>query len=48
MTVKEAREIVRQFSESRKNTEEDELMFIDAMNFLIEEEKNPRDMMYLG
>lgn len=48
MTVKEAREIVRQFSESRKNTEEDEFMFIEAMNFLIEKEKNPRDMMYLG
>ncbi len=48
MTVKEARVIVRQFSESRKNTEEDEFMFIEAMNFLIEKEKNPKDMMYLG
>ena len=48
MTVKEAREIVRSFDEGKKFTDEEEFMFIEAMNFLIEENKDPRDMMYLG
>ncbi len=48
MTVKEAREIVKSFDEGRKFTDEEEFMFIEAMNFLIEENKDPRDMMYLG
>ena len=48
MTVKEAREIVRRFDEGKKFTDEEEFLFIEAMNFLIEEKKDPRDMMYLG
>ena len=48
MTVKEARKIVQDFNENKRITDEDEFMFIEAMNFLIEEEKNPRDMMWLG
>ena len=48
MTIKEAENIVRSFDEGRKFTDEEEFMFIEAMNFLIEERKDPRDMMYLG
>ena len=48
MTVYEARKIVADFDENQGITDEDEFMFIEAMNFLIEEEKNPQDMMYLG
>jgi tetratricopeptide (TPR) repeat protein len=48
MTVKEARKIVQDFNENKRITDEDEFMFIEAMNFLIEEEKDPRDMMWLG
>lgn len=48
MTVKEARKIVKNFDESKNLTEEDVFMFTEAMNFLIEEEHNPEDMMYLG
>ena len=48
MTVKEAREIVHNFNEAFDNSDDDEFMFIEAMNFLIEEEKLPQDMMYLG
>ncbi len=48
MTIKEAENIVRSFDEGRKFTDEEEFMFIEAMNFLIKERKDPRDMMYLG
>ncbi len=48
MTVKEARKIVENFDENKNLTEEDVFMFTEAMNFLIEEEHNPEDMMYLG
>lgn len=48
MTVKEARKIVESFDENKNLTEEDVFMFTEAMNFLIEEEHNPADMMYLG
>ena len=48
MTIKEAENIVRSFDEGRKFTDEEEFMFIEAMNFLIEERKDPRDMMNLG
>lgn len=49
MTVKEARKIVQEFDDgTRKPTEDDLFMFTEAMDFLIHEEHNPRDMMYLG
>ena len=48
MTVKEARKTVESFDENKNLNEEDVFMFTEAMNFLIEEEHNPRDMMYLG
>ncbi|MCR4791781.1 MAG: sel1 repeat family protein [Lachnospiraceae bacterium] len=48
MTVKEARKIVQSFDERKKVTEDDVFMFTEAMNFLIEEEHDPRDMMWLG
>lgn len=48
MTVNEARMIVRSFNENSRPSEEDEFLYIEAMNFLIEENKNPRDMMMLG
>ena len=48
MTVKEARTIAESFDENHNPSEEDVFMFTEVMNFLIEEEHNPRDMMYLG
>lgn len=48
MTVTEARKIVEELDDGRKFTDDEEFMFIEAMNFLIEEEKNPCDMMWLG
>ncbi len=48
MTVKEARKLVLQFDENKKITPEDEFVFIEAMNFLIKEEHDPADMMWLG
>lgn len=49
MTVKEARKIIQEFDDGAKNpSEEDFFMFTEAMDFLINEEHNPRDMMYLG
>ena len=48
MTVKEARNIVQGFDESRVYSEDEEFMFIMAMEYLIKEKKDPRDMMYLG
>ncbi|SFB11294.1 hypothetical protein SAMN05216249_109120 [Acetitomaculum ruminis DSM 5522] len=49
MTVKEARKIVQEFSDNTKIvTDEDFFMFVEAMDFLINEEHRPQDMMYLG
>ena len=48
MTVNEAKRIAASFDENRNPSEEDVFMFTEAMNFLIEEEHNPADMMYLG
>lgn len=49
MTVKEARKIVDDFSDNtRKISEEEFFMFTEAMDFLIDEEHQPQDMMYLG
>ncbi len=48
MTVQEARRMIQNFDESRVLSKSDEFRFIEAMNFLIEKERNPRDMMYLG
>ena len=48
MTVDEARRIVNNFDESANPSEDEEFIFIEAMNYLIEEEKRPQDMMYLG
>lgn len=48
MTVEEARKIIENLDGDRKFTDEEEFMYIEAMRFLIEEEKNPRDMMHLG
>lgn len=49
MTVKEARKIVTEFADNtRKVTDEEFFMFTEAMDFLINEEHRPQDMMYLG
>ena len=48
MTVKEAKKIVQAFDENKKPSEDEVFMFTEAMNFLIEELKDPADMMYLG
>ena len=48
MTEKEARKIAESFDENKNSSEEDVFMFTEAMNYLIEEKHDPRDMMYLG
>lgn len=48
MTIKEARKIVKDFQERNNPSEDERFLFIEAMNFIIEEEKDPWDMMYLG
>jgi len=48
MTIKEARKIAQSFDENTNPSEEEIFMFTEAMKFLIEEEHNPADMMYLG
>lgn len=48
MTVGEAKKIVQEFDENRKPSEDDIFMFTEALNYLIEELHDPRDMMYLG
>ena len=48
MTVKEARKIVEEFDENKNLSEDEVFMFTEAMDFLIEEEHDPADMMYLG
>jgi tetratricopeptide (TPR) repeat protein len=48
MTVKEARKIAESFDKNQNPSEDDIFMFTEAMNFLIEEEHDPGDMMYLG
>ena len=48
MTVKEARKIAEEFDQKQVHTDEEEFFFTEAMRYLIEEEKDPRDMMWLG
>ena len=48
MTSLEAREIIRDFDEGKKYSEEDEFLFIEALQFLIGKERDPKDMLYLG
>ncbi len=48
MTVNEARDIQNDFFENQNPTEEEVFLFTEAMNFLIEEEHNPGDMLSLG
>ncbi len=48
MTVKEARQITEEFDQKQVHTEDEEFVFTEAMRFLIEEKKDPRDMMWLG
>lgn len=48
MTVKEARLIEEEFYRISNPSEDQEFMYIEAMNFLIAEENNPDDMMHLG
>ena len=48
MTVKEARDIARKFYDNQNPSEEEVFLFTEAMNFLIEEEHNPADMLGLG
>lgn len=48
MTVEEAKKIVDSFDENNNPSEEEIFVFTEAMKFLIEENHNPEDMMYLG
>ena len=48
MTTNEARKIVRSFDESNVLSEEEIFMYTEALGFLIDKEKNPRDMLRLG
>jgi prefoldin subunit 5 len=47
MTINEARNIQDEFHENQNPTEEEVFLFIEAMNFLIDEECNPADMLSL-
>ncbi|MDO4489233.1 MAG: tetratricopeptide repeat protein [Eubacteriales bacterium] len=49
MTIKEARKIVKNYADNTMAPDEEAFfMFTEAMNFLINEEHNPQDMLYLG
>lgn len=48
MTVEEAKRIAESFDENHNPSQEEVFMFTEAMNFLIEENHDPKDMMYLG
>ena len=48
MTAAEARKIANDFDENRNPSADDVFLFTEAMNYLIEEEHKPSDMMYLG
>lgn len=48
MTTEEARRIVQEFRGKSLHAEEEIFLYTEALGFLIEEEKNPHDMMALG
>ena len=48
MTINEARNIQNDFYENQNPTEEEVFLYTEAMNFLIEEEHKPADMLSLG
>lgn len=48
MTLKEAKEIRNDFADKQTFSDDELFMFSEAMNYLIENEKNPADMMFLG
>lgn len=48
MTLKEAKQIRGEFADKQTFSNEELFMFSEAMDFLIEKEKNPADMMFLG
>lgn len=48
MTEKEAVKFVRAFDENKNPSEEEIFLFIESMEFLIDKNQNPADMMYLG
>ena len=48
ITTKEARKIAESFDKNQNPSEDDIFMFTEAMNFLIEEEHDQGDIMYLG
>ncbi|MCR4903021.1 MAG: sel1 repeat family protein [Butyrivibrio sp.] len=48
MTISEAKAIEENFYRKSNPSKEDEFMYVEAMDYLISEEKNPADMMSLG
>lgn len=48
MTVEEARKIQERYNNSSSATEEEDFLFTEAMDFLIQEENDPNDMLQLG
>ena len=48
MTIEQARKIERKFNRTAIPTEEDIFMYTEAMEYLIHEQNNPRDMLQLG
>lgn len=48
MTIKQAEAIRDEFARKNNPTEDELFAFTEAMGFLIENAKNPQDMMYLG
>lgn len=48
MTIEEARKIERDYYKISNPSDEDDFLYIEAMDYLITEENNPQDMMSLG
>ena len=48
MTTAEAKRIIEDFEDDRRHSDEEEFLFVEAMQFLIDEKHDPSDMMHLG
>lgn len=46
MTIKDAKQIARDFDENRNPSEEEVFVFTEAMNFLIYKKHNPADRLF--
>ena len=48
MTIREAKDIIRSFSDRENATDDEEFEFIEALEFMIRQTADPRYMMHLG